>query len=53
MTLEKAKEDQSKYYLSYPKPPVLDIKWANSDINVVEWANITNVRLHQVVQSRK
>ena len=40
MTLEKDKEDQSKYYLSYPKPPVLDIKWANRDINVVEWANI-------------
>ena len=43
MTLEKDKEDQSKYYLSYPKPPVLDIKWANRDINVVEWANITHV----------
>ena len=40
MTLEKDKEDQSKYYLSYPKPPVLDIKWANRDINVEEWANI-------------
>ena len=40
MALEKDKEDQSKYYLSYPKPPVLDIKWANRDINVVEWANI-------------
>ena len=40
MALEKDKEDQSKYYLSYPKPPVLDIKWANRDINVEEWANI-------------
>ena len=40
MTLEKVKEDQSKYYLSYPKPPVLDMKWENRDINVVEWANI-------------
>ena len=40
MTLEKDKEDQSKYYLSYPKPPVLDMKLANRDINVVEWANI-------------
>ena len=40
MTLEKDKEDQSKYYLSYPKPPVLDMKWENHDINVVEWANI-------------
>ena len=43
MTLEKDKEDQSKYYLSYPKLPVLDIKWANRDINVVEWASIPNV----------
>ena len=23
LTLEKDEEDQSKYYLSYPKPPVL------------------------------
>ena len=38
MTLEKDKEDQSKYCLSSPKPPVL--KWANCDINVVEWVNI-------------
>ena len=35
LTLEKDKEDQNKYYLSYPKPPVLDMKWANRDINVV------------------
>ena len=41
LTLEKDKEDQSKYYLSYPKPPVLDMKSANRDINVVEWENIT------------
>ena len=41
MTLEKDKEDQSKYYLSHPKPPVLDMKWENHDINVVEWANIS------------
>ena len=41
MTLEKDKEDQSKYYLSYPKPRVLEMKWANRNINVVEWANIT------------
>ena len=40
MTLEKGKEDQSKYYLSYPNPPDLDMKWANRNINVVEWANI-------------
>ena len=25
---------------SYPKPPVLNMKWANCNINVVEWANI-------------
>ena len=24
----------------YPKPPVLDMKWANRDIDVVVWANI-------------
>ena len=42
MTLEKDKEDQSKYYLSYPKLPVLDMKLTNRDINVVEWANIPN-----------
>ena len=40
MTLEKDKEEQSKYYFSYPKPPVLDTKWENRDINVLEWANI-------------
>ena len=38
MTLEKDKDEQRKYYLSYPKLPVL--KWANRDINVVEWTNI-------------
>ena len=32
MTLEKDNEDQSKYYLSYPKPSVLDMKWENRDI---------------------
>ena len=41
LTLEKDQEDQSKYYLSYRKPPVLGMIWANRDINVVEWANIT------------
>ena len=41
MTLEKDKEDQSKYYLSYPKPPVLDMKSANRDINVAEWADLS------------
>ena len=42
LTLEKEKEDQSKYYLRYPKSSVLDMKSANRDINVVEWANIPN-----------
>ena len=40
MTLEKDEGGESKYYLSYPKPPVLDMKWINCDINVAEWANI-------------
>ena len=39
MTLEKEKEDRSRYYLSCPKLPVLDVKLANRDINVVEWAD--------------
>ena len=26
--------------MSYPKPPVLNVKWANRDINVIEWVNI-------------
>ena len=42
LTFEKDKEDQSKYYLSYPKLPVLDMKLANRDINVAEWTNIPN-----------
>ena len=42
LTLEKDKEGQSKYYLSYPKPPVLSMKWENHDTNVAEWANIPN-----------
>ena len=42
MTLEKDKEDQSKYHLGYPKQPVLDMKSANRGINVAEWANIPN-----------
>ena len=40
LTLEKDKEEKWRYYLSYPKPPVSDIKSANLNINVVEWANI-------------
>ena len=42
MTLEKDKENQNKYYFSYSKLPVLDMKSANRDINVVQWANIPN-----------
>ena len=40
LTLEKDKENYSKYYLSYPKPLVLDKKWANRDITVIEWTKI-------------
>ena len=40
MTLEKDKEDSSKYYLRYSKSPVSEMKWENCDMNVVEWANI-------------
>ena len=32
MTLEKVK--------SYPKPPVLNMKWENCDISVVEWTKL-------------
>ena len=39
-TLEKDKDGQSKYYLSYPNPSVLDMKWENCYINVAEQANI-------------
>ena len=42
LTIEKDKDDQSQYYLSYPMPHVLDMKWANHDVNVEEWANIPN-----------
>ena len=40
MTLEEDREDSSKYYLSYPQPHGVGMKWANCDINVVEWGNI-------------
>ena len=30
MTIEKDKEDQRKFYASYPNPHVLDMKWKNS-----------------------
>ena len=45
MTLEKDKVDQTKYYVSYPKSPVLDIKWENRDVNVVDWENIRKFSL--------
>ena len=35
MILEKDKETQSKYYLSYPKPPFLDMKWGVSLVGKV------------------
>ena len=41
LTLEKDKKNQRKYYLSYSKPPALDMMWANRDINVAEWAKIS------------
>ena len=40
LALDKDKKDQSKYYLSYSKPPVLDMKWENRDAIVVERAKI-------------
>ena len=40
MTLEKDKEDQSNCYLSNPRPPVLDIKRENCDIDIAEWVDI-------------
>ena len=45
VALEKDKEDQTKYYVSYPKSPVLDIKWENRDVNVVDWENIRKFSL--------
>ena len=47
LTLEKDKEDQIKYYLSYPKSLLLDIKWENGDINVVEWARIPKMEIRR------
>ena len=44
MNLEKNNEDQSKHYLSYSKPPDLDMKWKNCDINVLEQANTPKFR---------
>ena len=39
---------------SYPKPPVLNMKWTNCDINVVEWENILKFSgLHDLVTPLK
>ena len=39
-------------YLSYLKPPALDMKWENRDINVVEQANIPKLsKLDNIVIS--
>ena len=57
MTLEEDKQDQRKYYLSDPKPPILEMKLANRDINVTELANIPKfsvvddlVTLHRLLE---
>ena len=42
-TLKKDKEDLSKCYLRYPKPPFLKRKWENRDINVIERTNIPKI----------
>ena len=31
---------RTKYYESYPKPPLLEMEWENCDINVLWQANI-------------
>ena len=45
MTLKKDEEDQSKYFLSYLKPPVLDMEWENRHINVAQHENILKIPL--------
>ena len=40
LAFEKDNEEQSKYYFSYHKPHVLDMKLENHGINAVEWADI-------------
>ena len=35
-----SRKNHRKYYLNYPKSPVLDIKWENCDIIVLEQENI-------------
>ena len=34
------RQGRSKYYLGYSKPPLVDMRWENCDINVAEQANI-------------
>ena len=53
MTLEKDNEDQSKYYLSYPKLPFLDMKKENHDINVAEWETFQSFLLYRMIIRRK
>ena len=43
LTLEKDKQGQGKYYLSYPKPSVLGMKWGNRDANVAKLANVPKI----------
>ena len=40
MNIEKDKEDQNKFHLSYPKPPVMDMKWENHDIIIAKQGNM-------------
>ena len=44
--LEKDKAGQSKYYLSYPKPPVINMAWENRDTNVAEWETFQSFLLY-------
>ena len=36
LTFEKDKEDQSEYYLNYPKPPVLGMMRENHNVNALD-----------------
>ena len=50
LTFQKDKEDQRKYYLSYPEPSILDMKWENRDSNAVEWSNNAKFPLHFILR---
>ena len=41
MIFDKDRENQSKYYLCYPRLPVLDMKWENCSVNVAQRENIS------------